>query len=421
MDRNLSDPARPFYGFFTTTKLAPFTVEQAQQMLQALARARGEDDLANELTTPRMRARVEAIAHLAGGQPRMWAVVSEGLDLEIHQLDRLVDLLLTRFDDLTPYYQERLARLAPQQRLVIIELAGADHPLHVAELARRLGIDQRSLGKTVTELNDAGWIAPVRTPITDMMDRRRTYYELSEPLLRIAFQIKDTRGEPLPMVIDFLKGWFDPNQLTQHRGSSPDQDVYLAQAVDSLQTDPLPHVSRWLSGLAAQRVPALGLLATIDDALHALNEGDADAFLALPVSLRTALETQLQASDVTATTSSLRAHIHTAALEEVGDTPTEEPSVDQEWIARAETLAALPGHTGLERLLGWLIHSWSFPEAKAVLYALTETLGPGHPVAFTARSNLAHATGQAGDPAAAVAGFEGLLHDAERVFGRDDC
>ena len=204
LDRNLSDQARPFYGFFTTTKLDPFTVDQAQEMLIALALARGDATLARDLSSPTARARIQTIAHLAGGQPRMWATL--GAALEIHQLHRLVELLLTRFDDLTPFYQERLARLSNQQRLVVIELADADHPLHVAELAHRLDIDQRSLAKTMTELVDRNWVAPVRTPITDLLDRRRTYYELSEPLARIAFQLKATRGgDPLPLVIDFLK------------------------------------------------------------------------------------------------------------------------------------------------------------------------------------------------------------------------
>ena len=133
--------------------------------------------------------------HLAGGQPRMWATLASALT--VGGLDELVDLLLTRFDDLTPYYQEQLGRLSGQQRLVVAELAEIDRPINVRELAERLEIEQRSLAKTISELVDRGWAAETTSPVTALLDRRRTYYELAEPLARLSFQIKASRGEPL--------------------------------------------------------------------------------------------------------------------------------------------------------------------------------------------------------------------------------
>ncbi len=68
LDRNLSDQARPFYGFFTPIRLKPFTVEEAQSMLQALARHEGNED-----SPPRGPGAPTPAAHhrsLAGGQPR---------------------------------------------------------------------------------------------------------------------------------------------------------------------------------------------------------------------------------------------------------------------------------------------------------------------------------------------------------------
>lgn len=417
LDRNLSDQARPFYGFFTTTALRPFTLDQAVEMLQAIAHAQGNAELAKRLETPRLRGRLRAIAHLAGGQPRLWALLGEGL--EIGQLNRLVDMLLTRFDDLTPYYQERLARLAPQQRLVVIELADAYRPLHVAALAQRLDIDQRSLGKTMTELHDLGWIAPVRTPVTQLMDRRRTYYELTEPLLRIAFQIKESRGEPLPLVIDFLKAWFDPEHLT---GAGPGS--YLAQARESLASDPAVPIGRWFQGetnLPIHRVPAVGLLGTIDDALRALHSGDPEPFLTLPSVIRVALEERLAADDPD-TLGLLRAKIHGAALNEVGtrndpdqDVPGEHRGPDT-WIARAEDLAATTGPLGQTILLRWYLQGRRLLPAEAVLDAMSARLGPTDPAVLRGRAHLADARGSAGEVAAAVAAFTALLEDATGVL-----
>ena len=63
----------------------------------------------------------------------MWALL--GSALTVDELNDLTNLLLNRFDDLTPFFQEQLACLSPQQRLVVAELAAADRPLAVKELA----------------------------------------------------------------------------------------------------------------------------------------------------------------------------------------------------------------------------------------------------------------------------------------------
>ena len=70
---------------------------------------------------------------------------------------------VTDFDDLTPYYQEQLARLSRMQRLIVAELSAADRPLAVKELAERIGYDQRSTAKAVSDLNERAWLKPVST------------------------------------------------------------------------------------------------------------------------------------------------------------------------------------------------------------------------------------------------------------------
>ena len=179
-------------------------------MLKAIADERGDKDVVAYLATNGGQARLQTITHLAGGQPRMWATLASALS--VAGLDELIDLLLTRFDDLTPYYQEQLARLSGQQRLVVARLAEVDRPINVTELADRLDIDQRSLGKTLSDLVDRGWASPTTSPMTALLDQRRTYYELAEPLARLSFQVKESRGKPLRLVVEFVKSWFDPGR-----------------------------------------------------------------------------------------------------------------------------------------------------------------------------------------------------------------
>ena len=443
LDRNLSDHSHPFFGFFDTIRLTPFSPEEARKMLAALAIEGKDDRLKNKLSDDATLSRICTIAHLAGGQPRLWALLGSALTVE--QLDHLAELLLSRFDDLTPYYQEQLSRLSPQQRLVIAELASADRPLPVKELAGRIGADQRSVAKTVSDLTDRGWLEPVSTIFADLLDRRRTYYELAEPLARLAFQIKESRGEPLPLIIDFLINWFDVDQLR-----SSDKSAYGQAALMEMEQDDVGGLVRRLTSLPDSRVPSLDLLGRVEDALASVSNGDAEPIMLLPSTLRQAIEHRAGTSRNIAP---IRLDLLGSALKKVGDVPRRQSSA--EWVARAERLDREVHSSGSRLMLvRWLAASRSLDEAEAALdtilsendkltgadtvaraylsagllnqaIALFEQnladreriLGPNHPDTLTSRNNLASAYHNSGRLKQAIPLFEQNLADRERILG----
>ena len=415
LDRSFSDQAAPFYGFFTTSRLEPFTAGDAQDMLSAIAVYQGDAALADWVRSPDGTNRIRAVAHLAGGQPRLWAAL--GTALTIDDVGRLVDSLMTKFDDLTPYYQEQLARLSPQQRLVVIDLAQADHPLHVAELADRLGLEQRSVGKAVSDLVDRGWLLPIRTPVEDLLDRRRTYYELAEPLARVAFQIKETRDAPLRVVVDFLTTFFDPDQIR----SADRTDLYapyLASAELALETDEIRSVARRLSRLPLSRVPAVRLLGDVDDALAALRRGRADEFLRLPAAVRTVLEERLcHRASRNADAQAVRLEIHGYAGDEMGVVP--HPDIAH-WLDRSEDLLADDPGDVSARLnhASWLARGWRFDEAEAVISSTAITSQTSAYVA--ARSIQVDALFAAGKQWRAISSLNEIVAARERELGADD-
>ena len=443
LDRNLSDHSHPFFGFFDTIRLTPFSPEEARKMLVALAIEGKDDRLKNKLSDDATLSRICTIAHLAGGQPRLWALLGSALTVE--QLDHLAELLLSRFDDLTPYYQEQLARLSPQQRLVVAELASADRPLAVKELAGRIGADQRSVAKTVGDLTDRGWLEPISTIFADLLDRRRTYYELAEPLARLAFQIKESRGEPLPLVIDFLINWFDADQLR-----ASDKSAYGQAALMEMEQDEVGGLVRQLTSLPDSRAPSLDLLGQVEDALAAISDGDAEPIMSLQSTLRQAIEHRAGPS---LNIAPIRLDLLESALKEVGDVPRRQSSA--EWVARAERLDREAHSSGSRLMLvHWLAASWRLDEAEAALdtilleedkltgtdtvahaylsaglldQAITlfernladreRTLGPNHPDTLTSRNNLAYAYQDAGRLEQAIPLYERNLADRERTLG----
>ncbi len=462
LDRDLSDQARPFYEFFTTTRLEPFSPEVAAEMLCAIALENGDLRVAEYLASDEGRSRLRVVEHLAGGQPRLWSIFADAMSES--GLRELVSFLVRRFDDLTPYYQEQVGRLSAQQRLVVAELALADRPLHVAGIAELVEVDQRSVGKTMGELVDRGWVRETDSPAVRFLDRRRTYYELAEPLARIIFQMKDARdGAAIRLVVDFLKGWFAPERPSE---ATEADDPYVALARSEIATDPALHVARMLRRLPASRVPAVELLGEIDDALAALARGDADTFLGLPAPVRSALESRLGRISYSGDIFDVRMIIHGEAVIEFGNVP--HPG-RREWIARAEDLVASPDpvfHRDLVwpaqlRLVTWLAGAWQFDNARvlleaaraagapdsATLHGLNDIvdgyraagllhlaiadlklivaereriLGSEHPHTLGSRNRLADAYLSAGDLGRAISLHLQTLAASERVLGLDD-
>ncbi len=313
LGEELLGQAEPFYGFFDTTELAPFDVKEAARMLQRMAEVNGDPALAAWLAGRRAEYRLATVAHLAGGQPRVWALLGSGLTIE--GLDELVSTLIERFDQLTPYYQQQLDRLSLNERRAVRALVAADGALAVAEIAARTGIEQRSLGKTITELRRRGWIVRRTGLLAERTDQRRSYYQLAEPLARLAFQLKEARGRPVRLVVEFLKAWFDRDLLAPGSAGGELVHAYRESAYRSMRTDAPLAVAKALSarfeisGTVWASDPTVGLfhpdpqapvnavagavLLELDDAVAAFEAGDAEPLLTQPPAISQLIERHL--------------------------------------------------------------------------------------------------------------------------------
>ena len=333
------------------------------------------------------------------------------------------------------------------QRLIVAELATADRPLPVKDLAERIGYDQRSTAKAVSDLTERGWLKPTSTIFTALLDRRRTYYDLAEPLARLAFQIKDSRGEPLPLIVDFLTNWFDVEQLQPFS-----ENDYCMVALSRMESDDVGTLARRLTSLPTSRVKSLDLLGQVEDALAAVAAGNAEPVMALPSSLRQAIE--LRAQDE-AGLIPVRLSLLSDALREVGNVPRD--ATNAAWIARAERLDT-EAQSSESRLIlvRWFASSWQFDDAEAALSTITSdlehmrgaaaitrayssagrlseairvheqlvadsivVLGEDHPGTLTSRHNLAYVYQQAGRLTEAISLYEQVLAARIRILGED--
>jgi tetratricopeptide (TPR) repeat protein/DNA-binding transcriptional ArsR family regulator len=207
MFRGVESREMPFYGFFHPCYLESIEVDEAVKMLGQIASLNtvrdDHHDLAVFLQSAQGRARVRAVHHLAGGNPRVYTLFAQFMTRE--SLDDLVDAFMKMLDDLTPYYQARMKELSNQQRKIVELLVDRRQAVMVKDIAETCFIDQRAVASQLRELKKKGYVVSNEVG-------RESFYELREVLMRFCMEVKKFRGRWVELIVDFLKIWYRPDQ-----------------------------------------------------------------------------------------------------------------------------------------------------------------------------------------------------------------
>jgi len=222
----------PFYGFFRLSHLEELTFDEAVDLLGNIARYKGEEELASFIRTPEGRARVRTIYDLAGGNHRIYVILSEFLTPQ--GLDELVGPFMSMLDDLTPYYQERMRWLSPQQRKIVELLCDMARAVNVKEIAQRTFMTHQTASGQLRTLRELGYVK-------SRQSGRESFYELREPLMRLTVEVKKTRGTPVRLLVDFLRLWHSREELkTRLEGLGPEaalEHEYVTRALELTEND----------------------------------------------------------------------------------------------------------------------------------------------------------------------------------------
>lgn len=258
----VSERTEPFFGFFDTRHLDNLTVDEAITLLRNVAKLNRDDKLEAYLATPTGHARVQAIHDLAGGNPRIYMIFSSFLTVEL--LDDLVRSFEETADQqLTSYYQERLRWLSAQQREIVQYLCQQRFPVPVKQIAEGMFATHQTIANQLKILRDYRYVRGNERG-------REVLYELSEPLMRLALQVKETHdGKPLSLIVDFLRIWYDRSELigiiSNHCAQSTSRE-YFAAALRLIESDEpnLRHL------ILRQHIVSLGADGVDDHALSTL-------------------------------------------------------------------------------------------------------------------------------------------------------
>jgi len=245
---NSSQADHPFYGFFNIHPLKQLSRNDAREYLLSLAQAQAKDKddwkLVATLRKRHAQARVNAIYDLTGGNHRLLAMLS--IFLSADGLEELVDPFIQMADrELTPYYQQRLDRLSPQQNKLLQAIA--DH--HGKDLNRR---SLKGSFLSVNEIANLTFLSPstVSRQLYDLLaggyvhrtqEGRESFYELKEPLLRLVLDLKECRDWPLSIIVSLLKNWYDAQELQQLEKIAPEHARCYYQAAYQATLDDMQY------------------------------------------------------------------------------------------------------------------------------------------------------------------------------------
>lgn len=174
----------PWYGSFIVEELPDLTADEGAEIV---ARA-GDDELAAYLRSPEGQNRIAAIDRLVGGSPRLWHMVANTVD--VPALQALEPVVAALLDRLVPPYQQWLWQLPIGEQRLVVELARGEGPRTVSDLAAAVGVSNQTASAALGRLAAGRWVVRAKS---DEGDRRVTWYDLSDPLLRRVVQYRDGR------------------------------------------------------------------------------------------------------------------------------------------------------------------------------------------------------------------------------------
>jgi tetratricopeptide (TPR) repeat protein len=206
-------PGSPFRrAFFEIQPLQELDFETAVQLISKIAEYQGNAEMVSLIHSPRGRARVRALRYLAGGNHRAYVIFAPLIAQE--SIGQLIRPLMQTIDDLTPYYNSRIATLPWEQRQILEYICEVRHPVRTGDISRICFLPHTAAAAQMEALCALGYMHTLRVG-------NDTYYELREPLLRLSFEVKKHRGKPLGLLLDFLRLWYSPAELKQKLSMLP--------------------------------------------------------------------------------------------------------------------------------------------------------------------------------------------------------
>jgi DNA-binding MarR family transcriptional regulator/2-hydroxy-3-keto-5-methylthiopentenyl-1-phosphate phosphatase len=196
------DNKRPFYDFFDVQMLDQLSEEETIELVRKNLEL-DENPLLKQFDS--LRHKLIALYRMTGGSPRLTMMLYE---LIAH--DAVLEVkaqLHTLLDRITPFYQDRLRDLSPQERAVLETVAAMRNvPKTPGNIALRMRMKPTQVSSLLARLQKAHYLRSIESPT----DKRSRLYVIREGFFDIWLAMNISRGERqrLPFLVDFFEQFY---------------------------------------------------------------------------------------------------------------------------------------------------------------------------------------------------------------------
>jgi tetratricopeptide (TPR) repeat protein len=253
----------PFYDFFDITPLENLSEEETADLIRKNLEWEGRDDILENFDE--FIPKIQALHTMTGGNPRLNVLLYE---LIAH--DNLLDVQVQfqkLLDQISPFYQDRLKELAPQERALLETLAlMRDTPRTPAAIAGRLRMKPQQASSLLKRMTEAGYLTVAENPT----DKRSRIYSIKEGFFDLWLAMSESRlhRRRLSYLTQFFERYYrDRREREQKRKALWDK---LEKDVGTVKENSRELLS-YLSDLGDLNEQCSS---KIELALHSLNDGD---------------------------------------------------------------------------------------------------------------------------------------------------
>jgi tetratricopeptide (TPR) repeat protein len=262
----LTSVRSPLYEFFDIQVLEELSEELTIELIRRNLELDGREDLLEGFG--RLGPRIRALHAMTGGNPRLlmmlYVLIAHENILDVKtQFQKLLD-------QITPFYQDRLKELAPQERALLMTLAlMRTKPRTPAAIAAALRKSPPQTSSLLKRMTAAGYLTVAENP----RDRRSRLYRIKEGFFDLWLAMSESRRQRkrLGYLVEFFEVYYrDPLERERRR-----EELWqrLEQDTGGRETrvnafEPLDYLSE--VGEEQER-----FLSKIELAVHRLKEGDA--------------------------------------------------------------------------------------------------------------------------------------------------
>ncbi|OJA03650.1 tetratricopeptide repeat protein, partial [Bathymodiolus thermophilus thioautotrophic gill symbiont] len=199
----LSNVKHPLYDFFDIQLLEELNEEEIVRLIKVHLHWDNHQELLDNFDE--LEVKIQSILSLTGGNPRLtmmfYELISQDNVMEIKvQLQQLLDRI-------TPFYQDRIKDLSPQERALLETMALMRNELRTPlNISKQFRQSQAKTSVLLKRMSDSGYLTNNVNP----KDKRSRIYRIKERFFDIWLAMNESRDnrKQIPYLLDFFTMWY---------------------------------------------------------------------------------------------------------------------------------------------------------------------------------------------------------------------